>query len=135
VGATFAISNVSVEKGGVATPFEVRPYAVELGMCQRYLSKSQNVNVAIGGISGDGRVYFAFGAPNVIYNKGRSVSFPVAMRAIPSVSIYRESDGAVGFFSNGIAANILLQGTFGFTAWCSTADIEFYAQWAAISEL
>jgi hypothetical protein len=36
VGATFALTNVSVEKGGVATPFEVRPYAMELGLCQRY---------------------------------------------------------------------------------------------------
>ena len=36
VGATFALTNVSVEKGGVATPFEVRPYAMELQVCQRY---------------------------------------------------------------------------------------------------
>ena len=36
VGATFALTNVSVEKGGVATPFEVRPFAVEFAMCMRY---------------------------------------------------------------------------------------------------
>jgi hypothetical protein len=40
VGATFALTNVSVEKGGVATPFEVRPFAMELGMCQRYYESS-----------------------------------------------------------------------------------------------
>ena len=36
VGATFAISNVQVERGSVATPFEVRPFAMELQMCMRY---------------------------------------------------------------------------------------------------
>jgi hypothetical protein len=135
VGATFAISNTQLEKGSVATPFEVRPYAVELQMCQRYLSKSQNTNIALGGLSGDGRVYFAFGAPNITYSKGRSISFPVTMRANPSVTIYRENDGVAGFFSNGVAASILLQGTSGFNAYCVTADIEFYGHWAAIAEL
>jgi len=36
VGATFALTNASVEKGGVATPFEVRPLQFEIKLCQRY---------------------------------------------------------------------------------------------------
>jgi hypothetical protein len=44
VGSTFALTNVSVEKGGVATPFEVRPYAVELGLCMRYYTRFDNNN-------------------------------------------------------------------------------------------
>ena len=36
VGATFAISNVQVERGSAATPFEVRPFAMEYSLCIRY---------------------------------------------------------------------------------------------------
>jgi hypothetical protein len=32
----FAVSDVQLEKGAVATPFEVRPIGVELALCQRY---------------------------------------------------------------------------------------------------
>ena len=43
--ATLYIAGVQVEKGSVATPFEFRPYAIELALCQRYF---QIIN-AIGG--------------------------------------------------------------------------------------
>jgi hypothetical protein len=35
-GAQFQLTGVQLEKGSVATPFEVRPYGVELQLCQRY---------------------------------------------------------------------------------------------------
>jgi ABC-type glycerol-3-phosphate transport system permease component len=34
----FDITGVQLEKGPVATPFEIRPYATELALCQRYYS-------------------------------------------------------------------------------------------------
>ena len=36
-GAYIKITGVQLEKGSVATPFEVRPYATELQLCQRYM--------------------------------------------------------------------------------------------------
>ena len=35
-GRNFILSNVQLEKGSVATPFENRPYGLELSLCQRY---------------------------------------------------------------------------------------------------
>jgi hypothetical protein len=35
--ATILLTGVQLEKGSVATPFEVRPYATELALCQRYM--------------------------------------------------------------------------------------------------
>ena len=35
-GAQFQVTGVQLEKGSVATPFEVRPYGTELALCQRY---------------------------------------------------------------------------------------------------
>lgn len=36
VGNTFYLTGVQFEKGTIATPFEFRPYATELSLCQRY---------------------------------------------------------------------------------------------------
>ena len=38
-GATWAITGVQLERGTVATPFEVRNYAQELQLCQRYFTQ------------------------------------------------------------------------------------------------
>jgi len=44
LGASFAITNVQVEKGQIATALEVRPYAMEFALCQRYYTRFDNNN-------------------------------------------------------------------------------------------
>lgn len=39
-GATFYITGVQLEKGNIATSFDVRPYGTEFQLCQRYFEKS-----------------------------------------------------------------------------------------------
>ena len=40
---TFDIAQVQLEEGSVATPFEQRPYGLELSLCQRYYRKNQTL--------------------------------------------------------------------------------------------
>jgi hypothetical protein len=40
--ATILLTGVQLEKGTVATPFEVRPFATELALCQRYYHRTYN---------------------------------------------------------------------------------------------
>jgi hypothetical protein len=64
----FDITGVQLELGSVATPFEVRPYPVELQLCQRY---HQRFFGGIGLYCGDGNEYL------VVFQ------YPVPMRATP----------------------------------------------------
>ena len=51
---TFDIANAMLEAGPTATPFERRPYSVELGMCQRYF---EIINMAGDYIEGQNTTY------------------------------------------------------------------------------
>jgi hypothetical protein len=50
----FDVTGVQLEKGSVATPFEVRPYATELALCQRYYFRTadaaSSTAVMVGGV-------------------------------------------------------------------------------------
>ena len=72
-GATLYITGVQLEKGNIATPFDVRPYGTELQLCQRYFQI----------VGGPGTEHFAPGVLgtnriNIVYN------FKQTMRAAPS---------------------------------------------------
>ena len=64
------ITGVQLEKGSTATSFEYRPYGTELALCQRYYQA--------------GTISFYGQATNTT-NSGTYLSFPVQMRASPTV--------------------------------------------------
>ena len=109
----FDITGVQLELGSVATPFEVRPYGVELGLCQRYFCKSFSTNVAPAnnvGLDGDHQINLvAAGDPQIV------IYWPVPMRAIPTVTLYNPySSASPGQWSNGVTSSLAAR-PFGMT--------------------
>ena len=71
-GKNFFVADVQLEIGSVATPFEQRPYGMELALCQRYYEISPNIQ------------FVAYSSPgNYI---GQTHPFKVTKRAVPIVS-------------------------------------------------
>lgn len=83
IGNIFAITGVQLEVGSAATPFEQRPYGLELSLCQRYcLANTVFGTNAYAGAAG--------------YNIGGRVQFPVQMRAAPTIATNTYSNGNAG---------------------------------------
>lgn len=85
-GATFYITGVQVEVGTQGTPFEWRPYPVELALCQRYYQPSIMTE------------YHIVPAPNATYASTYPVRTAVYMRTTPTYSFSYISTNAVGTY-------------------------------------
>ena len=129
------ITGVQLEVGEVATPFEHEFFGNTVAKCQRYYQKSYNLDIPPQTNLGGGRHYFYLSPNTTSGNKGSTVSFAVTMRASPSITIYRQSDGASGVFSNGVTANVITVGQRSFMAYGTTTGVDFYAHWVADAEL
>ena len=73
-GATLYITGVQLEVGEIATPFEHRPYDMELARCQRYYFKDEPVRIKTYSVSGSN-------------NSVSRYNFPTTMRASPTITI------------------------------------------------
>ena len=98
------ITGVQLEKGSTATEFEHRGIGEELALCQRYYTTSYSYGTAAGTATYDGSV------------KGESYradridicpQFKVAMRAVPTVTIYSPTTGSAGnvYFDHSVNAD------------------------------
>lgn len=67
------ITGVQLEEGEVATPFEHRPYGVELSLCQRYFSQTW------------GKWYGVTQAAG--FFEGCAITWPVEMRTAPTTTV------------------------------------------------
>ena len=79
VGSTILLTGVQLEKGAIATPFEMRPYATELALCQRYYYQLTSPTAAVIGAA---QVYSIFGTATGITTTAFwvPIQFPVSMR-------------------------------------------------------
>jgi hypothetical protein len=77
-GTYMAVTGVQLEKGTVATPWEQRPYATELALCQRYYTQ---LNA--------GSTYARFGTVYSVSTTSSNVyiPLPVTMRARPTLTM------------------------------------------------
>jgi len=126
-GATFYITGVQLEKGSTATSFDYRPYGTELSLCQRYYYQTWGFGSFAN--NGPGYVGQVLPASNNSSSYGSS-SFPVSMRAAPTVTTY-DSTGSSGNVSqpaiaNGLAAtagNISIGGFYNVTKSSTTFTV------------
>jgi hypothetical protein len=112
-GATFYITGVQLEKGSVATPFDLRLYGKEFLLCQRYWqSYGRNYQNGHRIMCGNNSSGVAIG----------SFQFQTPMRAAPSVTVYgsNSTTGNIGFnYANSqqaVAANVVLSNSGGFSS-------------------
>jgi hypothetical protein len=90
-GSSATLGEVQLEQNFQPTPFEQRPIGVELALCQRYYWRSTS------GLTTDGNSRHAHFRRLNAYQMIATghCSFPVPMRAEPSVSLY--SGNGIGF--------------------------------------
>jgi hypothetical protein len=93
-GATFYITGVQLEKGNIATSFDVRPYGTELALCQRYFESNYPLGTAVGSAVATASLQ-TFGTA-VYYAAGTlgfagGFNFRVTKRATPTVTLYNKN--------------------------------------------
>ena len=104
LNATWQISLVQLEVGDTATPFEHRPYDMELARCQRYYSTSIELGYTITdfpafGAGRPGATFFcSVASGNDLFG---NLQLPVAMRTAPTFNIYSAAHRTSGHVRDG----------------------------------
>jgi hypothetical protein len=93
-GSTQYYTGVQLEKGLVNTPFEVRPFATELALCQRYWEQSYAIGTGVGTNTNIGVVQL-YGSSDSGGNMVATQRYQVAKRVAVTPTIYT-STGTAG---------------------------------------
>lgn len=90
------VAHVQVEAGPIATPFEFRPYGMELALCQRYYETNYDIGTSPGTVTGvfSGEYFNHNGVAGTYI--AMPIKFAIRKRASPSVTLYSPSTGASG---------------------------------------
>jgi hypothetical protein len=105
IGVSLSLTNVQLELGSSATPFEQRPIGTELALCQRYYWRWVT--------NGNTFAYYSMCMMrlNTVFVLGTGPKHPVTMRAVPSVffnSMFGEVPAGGGkSLTNGLVQNNL----------------------------
>jgi hypothetical protein len=94
----FHLSQVQLEVGAEATPFEYRTIQEEIALCERYYEKSYNLTTAPGATGSSnypGREYYRFGGAHT-GDIGGTTTFQVSKRAAPTMVFYCPVNGTPG---------------------------------------
>ena len=106
---TFDIAQVQIEPGSVATPFEQRPIATELALCQRYFEALNGGTIKAAGEGPAGaegsRQYFGFATTK---RAAPTMAYP----AVSQSNCNLASNSATNGFN--VTATIVSTGTFGY---------------------
>ena len=137
-GVALAYSDVSLELGSVATPFDYRQYGTELALCQRYFEKSYDQGTAIGTATETSSLG-TFPAAYAVYFVA---NYKVTKRAVPTVMSYSTWNGASGNYAVNNVSNAALTGTISngtqgviLFAGTSPGNVSAYVHYTADSEL
>lgn len=113
---TFDIAQVQLEEGNIATPFEYRPYGLELSLCQRYYEIGSGYGVS-------------YASSGTAYQRS-FVTYKVSKRLSPAVVVTKVSgDATTPGVSMGLDTMFVV--AFGSTS----ASLELFYTYAASAEL
>jgi hypothetical protein len=97
LNATFHLTNVQLEAGSIATPFERRPYSLELQLCKRYFQ------------------WIPFNMLFYAYQNGEALElaypFPVEMRVTPTIPVITPDPVVTPQFLNSSVSTIIRANT------------------------
>jgi len=123
-GATFYITGIQLEAGTVATPFEYRPYALDLSLCQRYYYEFPNTNGVH--FSGTARLIATNNGTNSLVIVG-GIYFPTVMRSAPSITYYGGATSGASFscYTSSGGSQVSGTATVSSTAFSSSTTLAF----------
>ena len=98
IGSQCITSNVQLEVGSVATPFEQRPYGLELSLCQRYYEKSGFFGTTITPTNMSVLLYHGYAKSAYQWEMVRK-DFAIKKRINPTINV-SDTDGSVGFINH-----------------------------------